>query len=461
MAISFQRCSQVCREIIIFVALKLICSWAAMEVTMQSKIRDYLFIAIAFLLGSVNILYNVQFYILWILVTVVFVRMDYAGFVSQVKQNWKYLVLPLVGVAYLAIHYLVSLGVGTNRYAASWNRLEILLLYFFFIPVYVLSAKSFITSSLLKRSLLALCWGTMLFNFAKLFYLTGWTLFTDTGAALEMLYATRFGCHLYFWGGHVYLEPQAIYLSVTAILSFFLVIRFMGHADRKVVVQGVILFILSLWFLSLTVTKGAILAFLGGFLILAFVFFCRMSWKQKLFTSGVVVALILSVWVSIPDTYVQRIKETQNEIENLKKGELVGGSIAPRVALIKESFDRIEQWGICGLGVYKNAAAKEWFGQSHFANISSLGSNVHNCFLEFWMIGGIAGLFFILYYFFVPVVRMIKTKKCSVLVLSVICALFIGCNTSVLISFVDSVPFVIFLLAVSFFYPEQFAELEK
>ena len=32
----------------------------------------YLFIAIAFLLGSVNILYNVQFYILWILVTVVF-----------------------------------------------------------------------------------------------------------------------------------------------------------------------------------------------------------------------------------------------------------------------------------------------------------------------------------------------------------------------------------------------------
>ncbi len=77
------------------------------------------------------------------------------------------------------------------------------------------------------------------------------------------------------------------------------------------------------------------------------------------------------------------------------------------------------------------------------------------------MIGGIAGLFFILYYFFVPVVRMIKTKKCSVLVLSVICALFIGCNTSVLIIFVDSVPFVIFLLAVSFFYPEQFAELEK
>lgn len=424
------------------------------------KISEFLFIAIAFLLGCANILYNIELYILWVLVAATFIALDYRRFVGQVRRSWKYLILPLGGVFYLVIHYILSLFIGDIEYPASWNRLEILLLYFFFIPFYLVSAKDFMTVSLIKRSLLALCWGTLLFNFAKLFYLTGWTLFTDTGSALDMLYNSRFGCHLYFLGGHVYLEPQAIYLSITAVLSFFFVLKSFDQGNKKLTVQGMLLFIFSIWFLSLTVTKGAILAFLGGFFILAAVAFFKMSSKQKILTGSVIVVLALCTYIFMPDTYTQRIKETQNELQNLKEGELVGGSIAPRLALIQESFKRFDQWGFFGLGVYKNAAAKEWFGQSQF-QLSALGSNVHNCFLEFWMIGGIAGLFFILYYFLVPVWRMIKMKRYSFLVLAIICTLFIGCNTSILIVFVDSVPLIVFFLAMSFFYLDQWIELER
>ena len=431
-----------------------------MDKVVQARIREYLFIGVAFLLGSVNILYNIPFYVLWVLAALFFIWTGYDGFVVRVKRNWKYLMLPLAGVVYLGIHYLISLWVGYDRYAASGKKLDLLLMYFFFIPVYLVAAKDFMTSSLLKRSLLALCWGTLLFNFVKLFYLTGWTLFTDTGAAVEMLYNSRFGCHLHFLGGHVYLEPQAIYLSVSAVLGFFFVVRGMGQSDRKTLVQGTILLILSLWFLSLTVTKGAILAFLVGFLILAVVYFCRMSLKQRLFTGAVVVLLLVGACVFVPDTYVKRMKEARNEIERLQEGKWQGGSIVPRLALIKESVDRIDEWGLLGLGLYKNAAAKEWFRRSNVAEITSLGSNVHNCFLEFWMMGGLAGLFFILYYFFVPVVRMIRARQCSFVVLAILSVLFVGCNTSILIIFVDSAPLVIFLLAMSFFYLDQFIELE-
>lgn len=431
-----------------------------MDRVVQAKVREYLFVGIAFLLGSVNILYDIPFYVLWVLAALFFIWTGYDGFVLQVKRNWKYLLLPLAGIAYLAIHYLISLVVGDNRYAASGKKWDIFLLYFFFIPVYVVSAKDFLTPSLLKRSLLALCWGTLLFNFVKLFYLTGWTLFTDTGAAVEMLYNSRFGCHLHFLGGHVYLEPQAIYLSVAALLGFFFVVRFMGQSDKKTVIQGMLVFVLSLWFLSLTVTKGAILAFLVGFLILAVVYFCRISLKQRLFAGAVIVLLVSGACVFMPDTYAKRMKEARNEIQRLQEGKWRGGSIVPRLALVKESVDRIDEWGLWGLGVYKNAAAKEWFRQSKVSEITSLGSNVHNCFLEFWMMGGIAGLFFILYYFFVPVVRMIKTRKCSFVVLAILAVLFVGCNTSILIIFVDSAPLVILLLVMSFFYLEQFIELE-
>lgn len=431
-----------------------------MDKVVQARIREYLFIGVAFLLGSVNILYNIPFYVLWVLAALFFIWTGYDGFVARVKRNWKYLMLPLAGVVYLGIHYLISLWVGYDRYAASGKKLDLLLMYFFFIPVYLVAAKDFMTPSLLKRSLLALCWGTLLFNFVKLFYLTGWTLFTDTGEAAEMLYNSRFGCHLHFLGGHVYLEPQAIYLSVSAVLGFFFVVRGMGQSDRKTLVQGTILLILSLWFLSLTVTKGAILAFLVGFLILAVVYFCRMSLKQRLFTGAVVVLLLAGACVFVPDTYVKRMKEARNEIERLQEGKWQGGSIVPRLALIKESVDRIDEWGLWGLGLYKNAAAKEWFRRSNVAEITSLGSNVHNCFLEFWMMGGLAGLFFILYYFFVPVVRMIRARQCSFVVLAILSVLFVGCNTSILIIFVDSAPLVIFLLAMSFFYLDQFIELE-
>lgn len=428
---------------------------------MKQDIRSYLFIAVAFLLGSTNILYGIGFYIVWILVAIFLVWKDYQGFQENLRKNWKYLLLPLCGVLYLVIHYILSLFIRDIPYRVSWSRIELLLLYFFFIPLYMVAARNFMTARILKQSLLALCWGVMLFNFTKLFYLTGFTLFTTPSETLNMLFDSRFGGHLSFLGGHVYLEPQAIYLSVTAIVAYFFMLKALVGLDRKLLISSSVLFVLSLFFLALTVTKGAILAFLCSFFILSVIYFRRISYKNRLLISGVIILLLVLVCSFIPKMYVERFKEMSTEIENIQQGEYAGGTVAPRLALLKESFSHFDQWGIWGLGVYKNAAAYDWFTHSKYASIHNLRSNVHNSFMEFWMVGGIAGLFFILYYFFVPIWRMMRKRQYSFLIIAIILALIIGNSTAILIVFVDSVPFIIFLLSMFFIFGDYFYKLEQ
>lgn len=146
---------------------------------MKQDIRSYLFIAVAFLLGSINILYSIQFYIFLVLAFLVNVKSDFKGFLANVKQEWKYLVLPLMGVIYLVVHYLGTFLFGGEINARpSWRTVELLLLYFFFIPLYILSARDFVTLRLLRRFLFSLCWGILLFNAVKLFYITGIGLFS-------------------------------------------------------------------------------------------------------------------------------------------------------------------------------------------------------------------------------------------------------------------------------------------
>lgn len=427
---------------------------------MSYRIRESLFIASAFLLGSCQVLYNVEVYIFLVITFLINVRSDFHSFIANVKQEWKYLLLPLIAISYLVIHYLFSLFIKDIPYEVSWNRVELLLLYFFFIPLYVISAKSFISVRLLKKTLLWLCWGILVFNFTKLFYLTGFSLFTDTSQALNMLYESRFGCHLDFLGGFVYLEPQTVYLSVVAIIAYFFILQSLLWKDWKLTVNSGVILVLSLLFLSFTVTKGAILSFLCGFLLLSIFYFRKFSYKNQALIGIIVLVLATGAYFALPDVFSKRFKEVGTELEHVSNGKLSGGSIAPRVKLLKESFSHFDEFGLVGLGVYKNSATDEWYANSKYTAINTL-NNVHNSFVEFWLIGGIPGLLFILYYFLAPVGRMLKKKKYSFLVLAIIFALIMANNTCVLMIFVDSGPFILFMLAISFFYLEQFLRLQE
>lgn len=428
---------------------------------MKQKIRPALFVLSAFLLGSINGLYGIGFYIFLMMALLVNVCVDFKGFLAAFREEWKYLILPLVGVMYLVLHYIFSLVfVGRIDVRPSWSTVELLVLYFFFIPLYWASARSFVTPLLLRRFLFALCWGILAFNFVKLFYITGVSLFKDTGNTLNLLYTGRFGGNMELLGGFVYLEPQAIYICASALISyFFLLKQFWVRDNKRVVWQSVVILVFSFIFLSFTVTKGTILATGTGMLVLSLIFFKKMTGRCRLLFCLGGVALVFLIYFFTPEAYVQRIKEMRNEITHVRKGDFQGGSIGPRAGLMKENFSHFREFGIWGLGVYKKYTTREWYAHSPYIPVDV--TNAHNSFVEFWLRGGILGLLFIIYYFLAPVLKMMRLKKYSFLALAMIIAFFIANNTCVLIILVDSSPLVAGMLAMFYLYTDKFIVLQE
>jgi hypothetical protein len=73
---------------------------------------------------------------------------------------------------------------------------------------------------------------------------------------------------------------------------------------------------------------------------------------------------------------------------------------------------------------------------------------------------GIVGLCFILSWFFLPVIRMLRSKCYSFLALSIIVALFVDCQFEVQLVVNDALPVVVFFLALFYVFYDRFAELE-
>lgn len=427
---------------------------------MSCELRKWVFVGVAFLLGSINVLYYTTFYIFLVVSFILNITGDWKGFLQEASKYRRYLLLPILGVLYLVIHYLILLCIGEIRYKVSWSLLELLLLYFFFIPIYVVSVKSFITPRLLKHFLLGLCWGILVFNFIKFFYLTGGKFFSEPFQVLQTIYAGRFGGNMDLLKGFVLLEPQAFYLAVSAIISYFFILRSIYMQIWKTLFWScLVIFILSLVFLSFTVTKAAILAFIVSCLFLSVVFYRKLANRQRLYFGVGFIMVILVAYILLPSSLKTRFQVMKVEIEKLQEGEFQGATVAPRIALWKEDFAHFDEWGVFGLGFYKKYGVREWYRQSQFAGIATL-RNTHNSFLDFWLLGGIPGLLFICFYFFVPIWKMIRTKKYSYLLFALILALVVVNNTCLLIALSDSSPLILFILAMAFLLQDYFVKME-
>lgn len=424
------------------------------EDMINNRLNANVFLGIGFLMGSINMLYSEFFYICILSAFVINLKGNGKLFLQNVREEWKYIFLPIVGTMYLGIHYLVSLFLGVNG-KPSWSFAEFLILYFFVFSLYLISIKPFLTVDLLKKFLLSLCIGILAINIVKFFYLTGLGIFTDPANTLKEIYTQRFGMNMGFWGGYFYLEPQACYLCVSSLISmFFLMNGEWISQNRKQLLLYSLILISSLLFLSFTVTKGAILGVILGFVVLIILIWRNWSGMKKItfiLTASISLLIVIPI---LPDIYFHRYHELTNEIKAMQEGELKVGSFSGRIRLLKANFAHFKQFGVYGFGVYKKSIVKEWYekfpGNTH----------AHNSFVEYWITGGICGLIFIIYYFIAPLLRMRKIHRYSPLGIAIIATLAFMNNSTILIILVDSAPFIITMLTLLFFYADKFYELE-
>ena len=427
---------------------------------MRNNLRSGLFVITFFLLGSINVLYNTFFYVFVILAFLVNVVMDWRGFQVNMRKEWRYWCLPLLFSVYVLLHYGCSLLFANVPYKASGGILENVFLYFFFVPLYLLSARDVVTARVLRRALSAFCWGVLLFNFAKLFCCTGWALFSDTERVLHVLYAGRFGGNMEMLSGFVYLEPQAVYICASALTAYFFMLNYDKGKERLGWLAGnVFVFVCSLAFLSFTVTKGAVLAFAAAFVFLSVVYCIKRSWRFRLVFAGVVVVCILGISFTLPGAYMSRLKSMKQEIVRLSDGNFRGGgSVTPRWGLMKENFSHLDEFGIWGLGLYKSDMIHDWYEHSpyHLKGIH----NAHNTFVEYWLSGGLLGLLFILYYFLAPLIKMWKECKWNYLPVAIVISMFVAANTCAIANLEDSLPVVVFMLSLFYLYSALFKEVQ-
>ena len=420
------------------------------------KFQKYFFLVTGFLLGSLIPLFGNAFNFILIVLLFVQIGMNRKEVLENLRQERKYLWVMVLFLAYFSLHTIILLLKGNPIAEPSYGTFEILILNFILVPAYVATFRNWLTPELLRRFLTYFCLGCLCINIYIFFALTGTKLFSAPMDTLNFIYNTRFGENRFVLGDKFWLEIQALMLAVAALISYFLVIKERLRAKR---VMFIFLLLALLVFLSFTVTKSAIIGFLAGFCVLNIYLFKKS--KVKIHYKLATVILIVSCGYVLLDNvsmYEARMQEVREEIESVTKGEFQGGTIAPRVAFIRESFKHVDEFGLWGLGVSTKHRIKAWFDASDM-NIARY-KNVGNIFLQYWVTGGIFGLAFMLFLFVAPIGRMIRKRRVSYLTIGILLAFFAVSNTCVTLSWANSRLFMLFFLAMFCFYGDLFARLE-
>lgn len=422
------------------------------------NLESRLFLLVAFFIGSWGALFNplqTGLIALGLVYNIVRYRDD---FVRNLKKYKYYVAVPVVYILYSAVHTLII--VTSGKYAGlkpGFGIFEKEFLVFLLGVLYVISLKSFVGLRLLKQFLLCFCISVLTFNLVMLFRFGGEEWFSAPQTVVQNLYASRFGGAKYFLNGEVYLDAQALHIYAAALIAYFFgIVR--TKAGEKVVAFTV--FALFVWLLSLTVTKSSILSFLCGFVIFNLYFFRKLVGYRRWMLVAVILLVGMCGYVFRPVSFDQRWMQLKQEIEDVDNGKLDGGStLVPRLVFYQSCLKNIGSWGVWGLGVYTNVVSKQWYQASGNRVVASL-THSHNSYLQYWMLMGVTGLFFILSWFVCPIKNMICSKKYSFLALSLLVAFFIDSNFEVLLIVNDSLPVVMFFLMLFYVFRDEFYALE-
>lgn len=223
------------------------------------------------------------------------------------------------------------------------------------------------------------------------------------------------------------------------------------------------MFLLLTIFLSFTVTKAGILAFILGFGIINFYLLKHSSFRVR---SAILIGIVLLVPIfgifvfdGLKEKYKERTEEIKREVENVKRSVYAGGTIAPRIGFIRESFIHVDEFGVWGLGIYAKHRVNQWLQSSK----DGLGAftNVHNSFIHYWIQGGVLGLAMIVFLFCAPLYRMLRTQKVSWLICALLVIIFVMNNTCILLALNNSRLMILLLLGMFYFYGDVFWRLEK
>ena len=414
------------------------------------------FLLLGFLLGSVAPVWGNLFNGVLIALTFLGI-MASNNTLASIKSGRVYIGMNVLFLLYFALHTIIILTMGNMEGKPSYSMFEALSLGFILIPVYVVLLKEWLTPELIRKFLACFCIGCLVMQVYILHELIGFWYITNLKESMYTLVMIRFGDNRPILGTVYLLEMRAMGMAVGALCSYFFV--FTGRNAGMRIVWGII-FALLLLFLVLTVTKSAILGFILGFIIMN-VYLFRISTRSRRW--GIIVCLLLLMGGGLfsllrVEKFGRRVDEIKQDIANIKSGNLQGETIAPRVAIYKETLAHLDEFGLWGVGVYAKDRVNNWFANSELDIFEYY--NVHSAFLQFWVQGGICGLLFMLYLFLVSIVKYWKKgREFPYFVSAFVVIFFVSSCFCVTLSKMNARPLILFFLALFYFYGDMFPVL--
>ena len=420
------------------------------------QIQIYFFLCVPFLLGSLIPLTGNAFNFILLALVMLLAWKSAKQFQADIRAGKNFLLVNAAFFLYLTVHTAVILSQGGLDSKPNYGIFESLFLCFILVPVYVSTWRSWLTPLLLQKFLLNFCIGCLALNIYALIHVIHAYELKTAKETIAFLYDTRFATNRPLLGTTFWLEAQATLLATAAIISYFLIIIRQKHR----LLLG-LLFLTLTTFLSFTMTKSAIIAFFLGFLLVNVLLWRRTTrWKKAglLLSAACLLATACLLAKTMPEKL--RFNEIKQEISNIREGNLrETGSLAPRVAFLKESYAHRDEYALWGLGVTMKQQIKAWYDASPH-NIAHF-SSVNNTFLHYWIIGGIAGLGFVLFWFFAPAVRMFRRGDISFLLLALSLVFVVVSNSCVTLAWANLRTFMLLFLSMCYFHGGLFHQLEN
>ena len=426
---------------------------------MRGKTWRSLFLFVGFLSGSIGILYGMTFHYILLGVVLFYAISGWNSFVERLYVGRKYILVFVGYFLYLVLQTFFLLWDSGIEGDVRYGIFETTLLNFILVPVYVVMLKGWLTVPLLKRFLFLFCAGCVLLIVYIVFDLLAGETFSNAREALERLYMNRFGENKPFLlGGNLLLEPQVFYIVLAALVSYALIF---WSVRKCVKLSCGIMFLLLLLFLSFTVSKAGVLAFSLGFIVMNICFIKQNAWKFCWVFSicASCIGFMLFASDSFEQKYKERVDEVLTEVLNVRQGIYDGSTIAPRIGFVRETYRHANEFAVWGLGVYAKDRVKTWLRNSD----AGLGEfrNVHNTFLHYWIQGGILGFGLVLFLLGVPLYCMVKNRKYSYLIISLVVVIVITNSTCILLDLNNSRLIIVLLSSMFYFHGDVFYKLEK
>lgn len=423
---------------------------------MMRQFQTHFFLCVPLLLGSLIPLTGNAFNFILLAFILLLAWKSNKQFRTDIKAGKSLLLVNAAFFLYFSIQTIIILAKGNLAAKPNYGMFESLLLCFILIPVYVSTWRSWISPRLLQKFLLNFCLGCLALNTYALVHVIHSFELKSVKETFLFLYDTRFAANRPLLGTTLWLEAQATLLAIAAIASYFLFIVRPKHRPLLF-----LLFIILTTFLSFTMTKSAIIGFILGFILVNIFLWRRLSSRMKIIFSLLAIVVATSCFPLAKHFPKQlRINEIKQEIHNIQEGNLrETGSLAPRIAFLKECHDHRDEYMLWGVGVAMKQRIKAWYEASPH-NIAHY-SSVNNTFLHYWIMGGIAGLAFVLFWFFAPIVRMFKKGRFSFLVLGLSLVLIVVSNSCVTLAWSNLRTCALMLLSMFYLYGAAFTAQEN